>query len=68
MFRNFELRRYGFFAASKWQGGFYCTTSIAGSRNGAIIAGTWTAMMRTGYDKYKAFALDILTVSKKLKE
>ena len=42
-----------------WQGGFYGTPSMAGSRNGAIIAGTWTAMTKLGRDGYTKSVRDI---------
>jgi sphinganine-1-phosphate aldolase len=31
-----------------WNGGFYATPSMAGSRPGNIIAGTWAAMISFG--------------------
>jgi hypothetical protein len=34
-----ELRKGQFFACMNWQGGFYATTTMAGSRPGATIAG-----------------------------
>ena len=37
-----------FFVVGDWPGGFYGTTSIAGSRPGNVLAGTWAAMMRLG--------------------
>ena len=46
MFRTKELRRHSFFAMSEWTGGLYLTPSIAGSRSGAVIAGTWGALMK----------------------
>lgn len=45
LFKNSQLRSYSFFAESKWHGGLYITPTMAGSRPGAIIAGTWTALM-----------------------
>ena len=48
MFRNKELRRHSFFSVSDWTGGFYVTPSMAGSRSGCIIAGTWAAMLKQG--------------------
>jgi sphinganine-1-phosphate aldolase len=48
MFRSKELRREGFFSVGDWTGGFYVTPSMAGSRPGSVIAGTWAAMMKQG--------------------
>jgi len=52
MFRSRELRQYQFFSDMQWQGGFYATPSMAGSRPGSVIAGTWTAMVKLGREKY----------------
>jgi len=35
-----------------WTGGFYATTSMPGSRNGSIIAGTWASIMNHGREGY----------------
>ena len=45
----------------QWQGGFYATPTMAGSRPGSIIAGTWTAMIKLGRGKYVQYTKDILT-------
>jgi len=46
MFRTKELRRHSWFGVSDWTGGFYSTPSLAGSRSGAALAGTWAAMLK----------------------
>merc|ERR1712147_81904 len=55
-----------------WQGGFYGSPSVAGSRPGAIIAGTWAAVCKIGRQGYTKFVKDILSaqrnIIKKLKE
>jgi sphinganine-1-phosphate aldolase len=48
MFRSRELRNQGIYTNTEWTGGFYATTGTAGSRNGSIVIGAWTAMMRLG--------------------
>ena len=48
MFRTKELRRNILFATSEWHGGIYLTPTLAGSRPGNIIAGTWATMMTKG--------------------
>jgi sphinganine-1-phosphate aldolase len=48
MFRTKELRRMSFFCVTEWPGGIYVTSTIAGSRSGAVIAGTWAALMKEG--------------------
>lgn len=48
MFRTKELRRLTFFSCPTWPGGMYVTPTIAGSRSGAVISGTWAALMKMG--------------------
>jgi sphinganine-1-phosphate aldolase len=48
MFRTKELRRLTFKAVTTWSGGMYVTPTMAGSRSGAVIAGTWAAIMKQG--------------------
>ena len=52
MFRGTELRKGQFFACMNWPGGFYATTTMAGSRPGATIAGTWAALASIGHEGY----------------
>lgn len=47
----------------KWNGGFYTTTTIAGSRPGSVIAGTWAAMMKIGATGYIQNTKVILSAS-----
>ena len=47
----------------KWNGGFYTTTTIAGSRPGSVIAGTWAAMMKIGATGYTQNTKIILSAS-----
>ena len=55
MFRSEELRKYSFFAYTKWNGGFYGTYGPAGSRPGSSSAGAWIAMMYHGEKLYFKF-------------
>ncbi|KZT10847.1 PLP-dependent transferase [Laetiporus sulphureus 93-53] len=52
MYRDAELRRYQYYVNPDWVGGVYASPSIAGSRPGALIAGTWAAMNYMGRDGY----------------
>lgn len=51
-----------------WNGGFYATPTMAGSRAGNVIAGGWTAIMKTGYSGYLENAKLILTACSSLKK
>ena len=55
MFRSKELRKGVFFGVADWTGGFYATSSMAGSRPGNIIAGTWAAMVKMGKEGYSIY-------------
>jgi len=60
LFREKELRNYQFFSTTEWNGGIYATTCIAGSRPGAVIAGTWASVLKHGRDGLKQKAAGIL--------
>jgi sphinganine-1-phosphate aldolase len=52
--------------AADWSGGIYATPSIAGSRPGAIIAGTWAAMMYMGKNGYVQAAKEVMKLSQEI--
>ncbi|PAV18522.1 PLP-dependent transferase [Pyrrhoderma noxium] len=54
MYRNAELRRYQYYVSTNWPGGVYGSPSMAGSRPGSLIAGTWAALQYMGHDGYLA--------------
>jgi sphinganine-1-phosphate aldolase len=59
-FRDKQLRNYQFFSNTEWNGGIYATTCIAGSRSGAVIAGTWASILKHGRNGLKEKAAGIL--------
>jgi len=61
MFREKRLREYQFFVSTDWSGGIYATTSMAGSRPGALIAGNWAALAKNGRNGLKKQAKSILS-------
>lgn len=52
LFKTKELRRLTFSPVSNWSGGMYVTPTMAGSRSGAVTAGTWAALMKQGRDGF----------------
>ncbi|KAH9944721.1 PLP-dependent transferase [Amylocystis lapponica] len=52
MYRSAQLRRFQYYVNPDWVGGVYASPSIAGSRPGALIAGTWAAMHYMGHGGY----------------
>ena len=51
-----------------WNGGFYATPNMAGSRPGNVVAGTWAAMMKIGESGYFENAKLVLTACSNLKK
>jgi sphinganine-1-phosphate aldolase len=68
MFRTKELRRGSFFAIGDWHGGMYVTPTMQGSRSGAVITGTWAALMKQGKDGFQEKARSLLTAAKGIRE
>jgi sphinganine-1-phosphate aldolase len=60
MYRTTELRRHQYYIQPDWAGGVYASPSIAGSRPGALIAGTWAALMTMGEDGYTQSCKEIV--------
>ncbi|KAH9839172.1 pyridoxal phosphate-dependent transferase [Rhodofomes roseus] len=52
MYRDAELRKHQYYVNPDWVGGVYASPSIAGSRPGALIAGSWAAMHYMGRQGY----------------
>lgn len=52
MYRSKALRKYQYSVTTDWPGGVYGSPSMAGSRPGALIAGTWASMVHMGEQGY----------------
>jgi len=68
LFKSVELRDYQFFTHMNWNGGFYTTPSMAGSRPGATVAGTWAALCKIGRKKYVEHAKLIFGAQRNISE
>lgn len=66
MYRFEELREAQFFCTTEWPGGMYSTTTMPGSRSGALIAATWAVMMYHGREGYVEKVKDIVRVARSL--
>ncbi|PVG02577.1 putative sphingosine-1-phosphate lyase [Serendipita vermifera] len=66
MYRNNELRQYQYFVMPDWPGGVYASPSIAGSRPGALIAGTWAVMQYMGENGYIESCKAIVGAAKRI--
>lgn len=51
---------------TSWPGGVYATSTAAGSRPGAVIAGAWASMQFMGIDGYTKTCQEIVGAAKKL--
>eukprot|EP01084_Bolivina_argentea_P092903 167119_1 len=60
MFKSAEIRHHAYFMCKKSTIGLYCTPTIQGSRNGAVIACAWTVMMHLGKKGYILEATKIM--------
>ncbi|OBZ70801.1 Sphingosine-1-phosphate lyase [Grifola frondosa] len=64
MYRDAELRRFQYYVNPNWVGGVYASPSIAGSRPGALIAGTWAALQYMGHSGYLESCRTIVSAAK----
>ena len=68
LFKDAKLRQYQMFAVSNWNGGFYSTPSIAGSRPGNVVAATWATLMKFGRKGYIKSTKEILDAAAGLRK
>ena len=66
MYRTKKHRQYQYFVTSTWPGGVYASPSMAGSRAGALIAGTWASLMKYGESGYISSCSSIITTARKV--
>ncbi|KAJ8472727.1 hypothetical protein ONZ51_g8322 [Trametes cubensis] len=64
MYRDAALRRFQYYVNPDWMGGVYGSPSIAGSRPGALIAGTWAALQYMGHAGYLESCKTIVSAAK----
>jgi sphinganine-1-phosphate aldolase len=64
MYRSSDLRQYQYYVNPEWSGGVYASPGLAGSRSGALIAGTWAAMHYMGEEGYVASCRAIVGTAK----
>lgn len=60
MYSDTKYRNCQYFVTPDWPGGIYASPAIAGSRPGALIAGTWASMIFMGKAGYKAAIAAVL--------
>lgn len=68
LYRSKALRSYQYYICPDWSGGVYASPNMAGSRPGALIAGCWASMMRTGEEGYITACRSIVGAAKKLED
>lgn len=60
LYRDAELRQHQIFMYDDWPGGLYASSTAAGTRPGAPIAGAWAAIHHLGADGYLRLARRVL--------
>ncbi len=66
LYRDADLRRHQFHAATNWPGGIYVSPTAAGTRPGGSIAAAWAALNAIGVDGYLAIAKDCMATTRRL--
>jgi sphinganine-1-phosphate aldolase len=67
LFANSKIRSYAYFFYSEWNGGFYGTPTLLGSRTGAPIAGVWMTLVHHGIQGMKDIAAKVIKGVEKYK-
>lgn len=63
MYRTPELRQCQYYVLSDWTGGMYGSSTLAGSRPGALMAGCWATLVHIGAEGYEQSCRDIVSVT-----
>ena len=66
LYANKDLRHKQYFVDTNWQGGVYCSPSVAGSRAGSLIAATWATMLYMGMNGYIEATKAVITTTRKI--
>ena len=66
LYRTPELARRQIFATTDWDGGFYASTAVAGTRPAGPIAAAWAAMMHLGRQGYLSLAEEAHDAARRL--
>ena len=64
LWRSASLRTHQMHSQPNWPGGIYASPTIAGSRMGNVVAGTYAAMVSHGMDGYVESCREIVTASR----
>ena len=67
IYKDAELRKFQFYAYTKWSGGIYASTTMLGTRPGGAIAAAWAALMSIGEEGYLVMAKSTLEATEKIK-
>ncbi|CCF58292.1 hypothetical protein KAFR_0E01380 [Kazachstania africana CBS 2517] len=67
MYRNEVLRSEQYYINPDWVGGLYGSSTLAGSRPGALVVGCWATMINIGEDGYMKSCRDLINAARKLK-
>ena len=68
LYRGPELRHYQYFKSTDWPGGLYFSSTLAGSRPGALSAACWAALVAMGKNGYMEAVKKIMETATKVKE
>ncbi|HEY3495866.1 MAG TPA: aminotransferase class V-fold PLP-dependent enzyme [Polyangiaceae bacterium] len=67
LYRDPELRRAQYFVTTDWSGGIYGSPTIAGSRNGGLLAGCWASLVSFGEEGYLEATRSILETARHIR-
>lgn len=65
LYRDRELLQHQIFMFDAWPGGLYASSTAAGTRSGAPIAGAWTAIRHLGADGYMRLTARVLDATRR---
>lgn len=66
-YKNEAIRKFQFFAYSKWSGGLFASPTMAGTRPGGHLAASWAVLRRMGQNGYMEMAEKVFATAEKMR-
>ena len=68
LYRSKDIRKNQYYIYTNFQGGFYATPGLSGSKTAAMIFAAYTNLVYFGYGKYEQQSIEIISTVKTLKD
>lgn len=68
LYNDAELLHRQYYVSTRWPGGIYFSSTMAGSRPGGLVAAAWATLLALGEDGYLALARKVLGAAQRIRK